>query len=316
MEDSNQRVEDGRLRLLLIEDHPPDRAGVERLLRSAGQHYTLEVVERVEESVPLLDERRVDLVLLDLGLPDSSGLESFHRLRAQAPDVPVIILTGEADPRIAQQAVRHGAQDYLVKGRLEGNLLLHAVRYAAERHAHQQELEELSLRDPLTGLYNRRGFRLLAEQSLRLAQRNGRESVLLLADVDRLKRINDTYGHPAGDEALCVVARAFVTAMRESDIIARLAGDEYAALAVEAHPPGIPSLVGRLRECLRAESRVCAAGEITVSIGMAPFDPQSSPTLDDLLAAADRDMYGEKRGGVHLEQRRFGGEADRPTGAP
>jgi len=294
------------IRILLIEDNPDDVKIVERILQSGSQLYSIRAVNRVADSLPLLDEGKADLLLLDLGLPDSMGLESFHRLRAQAPDVPIIILTGEADLETAREAVRNGAQDYLIKGQLEGNLLLHAVHYAAERHALHQELEELSLCDPLTGLYNRRGFWLLAEQSLLLAKRNGRESVLLLADVDRLKTINDTHGHLVGDQALCAVARAFVAAMRESDIIARLAGDEFVALAVEAHPPGILSLISRFRERLRDERKTAeGTADLTVSIGSAPFDPTSSPTLEELMDAADKAMYMEKRSGSHIEQRRL-----------
>jgi len=294
---------DRPIRVLLIEDNRDDSLVAERVLRSDEQRYAVRTVGRVDESLPLLDERQVDLVLLDLGLPDSVGLEAFHRLRAQAPDVPIIILTGKADLEIARSAVRKGAQDYLIKGQLEGNLLLHAVHYAMERQALHQELEEQSLRDPLTGLHNRRGFWLLAEQSLRLAKRNGRESVLLLADVDRLKSINDTYGHLVGDEALCVVAKAFLASMRESDITARLAGDEFIALAVEAHPPGIPALIDRFCDYLKRESRSCP---VSVSIGIAPFDPQAAPTLAELIDAADRDMYRRKREGGRAEQGKLG----------
>lgn len=302
---------DGTLRILLIEDRPEDVHLVTRCLRSDRRLHSIESVDRVSRSLPLLDEGCVDLILLDLGLPDSTGLESFHRLRAHAPDIPIIILTGESDEQGASEAVRSGAQDYLIKEELVGNLLLHAVRYAAQRHAFHKELEDLSLRDPLTALYNRRGFSILAEQSLRLAKRNGRESVLLLADVDALKSINDTHGHLAGDRALCVVARALTGAMRDSDIIARFAGDEFVALAVEAHPPGIPSLVARLRDHLREE---CLSAEdmqgLSVSIGVAPFDPKGAPTLEELIERADREMYREKQGGRRVEAARLEGAQD------
>ena len=293
-------------RILLIEDNPGDARLVELALRDDALDGTVHTIERLEDSVSILDAGEADLILLDLGLPDSQGLEGFHRLRAQAPDIPIIILTGEGDLKTAHEAVRQGAQDYLIKGQLDGSLLVHAVGYAAERHALHQELEELSLRDPLTGLHNRRGFTLLAEQSLRLAKRNGRESVLLLADVDELKKINDRYGHLVGDRALCAVARAFERAMRDSDIIARLAGDEFVALAVEAHPPGIPSLVARLREHLREESAGAEGmAGLSLSIGVAPFDPKGSPTLEELIERADREMYRDKREGHRLEASRF-----------
>jgi two-component system cell cycle response regulator len=283
-------------RILFVEDNPGDVRLVQEMLAAFANGCIVTHVQRIDESIPLLDSGEVDLVLLDLSLPDSTGLETFDRIRAQSPDVPIVILTGQQDIEAAREALRRGAQDYLVKGQLEGNLLLHAVHYSAERHAVRQELEELSLRDPLTGLYNRRGFTLLAEQSLRLAKRNGRESVLLLADVDGLKAINDAHGHLGGDEALCAVARSFAAAMRDSDIISRLAGDEFVVLAVEANPPGIPAIVTRIENRLSEERQRCAATrQLSVSIGIAPFDPKTAPTLKELTDAADKDMYIQKR---------------------
>jgi len=285
-----------RARILLIDASGECAIEVDRILKRLERTYELRTTPSVEASVPLLDKRQVDLILLDAGAPGEAQHEAFGRLRAQSPDLPIIILADEEDAEQAREALRRGAQDYLVKDRLEGNLLLHAIQYATERHAVHQELEDLSLRDPLTGLYNRRGFVLLAEQSLRLAKRNGRESVLLLADVDDLKTINDTHGHMAGDRGLCAVAKAFTSAMRESDIVSRLAGDEFVALAVEAHPPGIGGLVERFNDHLAAErSKDKAIENLSVSIGMAPFDPQTAPTLADLMHAADGNMYARKR---------------------
>ena len=295
-------------RVLHVEDSPADAALVESILTGSERSCTVTCVQHIADTVPILDAGKADLILLDLRLPDSVGLEGFHRLRAQAPEIPIIVLSGESDIEMAREALRNGALDYLVKGQLDGNLLDHAVCFAAERHALQRELEERSLRDPLTGLYNRRGFRLLADQSLRLAKRNGRESVLLLADVDKLKAINDAHGHPEGDRALCAVARAFDAAVRDSDIVARLSGDEFVALAVEARPPGIPSLVARLRERLAEEgARFRKSVELSVSIGIAPFDPKAAPSLDQLIEAADLDMYRDKAGGRCTEQGRLPG---------
>jgi len=289
-------------RILFVEDSPADAALVERILTGSERSCTVTCVQHIADTVPILDAGEADLILLDLRLPDSVGLEGFRRLRAQAPETPIIVLTGRDDVEMAREAL----QNYVVKGQLDGNLLVHAVRFAAERHALQRELEERSLRDPLTGLYNRRGFRLLADQSLRLAKRNGRESVLLLADVDKLKAINDAHGHAEGDRALCAVARAFDAAVRDSDIVARLSGDEFVALAVEARPPGIPSLVARLRERLAEEGeRLTRTVELSVSIGIAPFDPKAAPSLDQLIEAADLDMYRDKAGGRRAEQGRL-----------
>jgi two-component system, cell cycle response regulator len=282
-------------RILLVEDNPGDARIVREMLRESPSIEEITVVERIRDCIRLIDDQLVDLILLDLSLPDSSGLNGFHRLRAHSSEIPIIILTGFADIRIAEEAVRSGAHDYLVKGELEGNLLLHAVQYSVLRHAFRSDLEELSLRDPLTSLYNRRGFRLLAEQSLRLAKRNARESVLLIADMNDLKEINDTYGHAAGDLALQAAARSFTPALRDSDIVARLGGDEFVALAVEAQPPGISSLLERVDTQLEMENqKLNMALPLSLSIGATPFDPSESPSLNDLIVAADRDMYEKK----------------------
>ena len=283
-------------RILLVEDNPDEEVIVRRLLSKSSIIGDLTTVARIRDCLGLIDDKLVDMVLLDLSLPDSKGLEGLHRLRAHAPEIPIIILTGSSDIETAEQAVRSGAQDYLVKGQLEGNLLLHAVRFASLRHAFRNELEELSLRDPLTGLHNRRGFDLLADQSLRLAKRNVQHLVLLLADMNDLKNINDTLGHTQGDEALQAAARAFTTALRDSDVLARIGGDEFVALAVGATPLGVDSLLARLREQLELEdAKLDMPLPFSLSIGVAPFDPKAAPSLSDLIDVADRDMYDKKQ---------------------
>lgn len=282
----------------MVEDNPGDLRLIRELLCEAEPPTEILTADRISDAFHKLASDRIDLVLLDLSLPDSSGMEGFRRIRSEMPCIPIIILTGLRDVAMAREAVRSGAQDYLVKGQLEGNLLVHAVRYAMHRHALQRSLEELSLRDPLTGLYNRRGFHLLAEQSLRVARRTGRESLLMMADVDDLKGLNDRLGHPFGDRALCAVARAVEGGLRESDIVARVGGDEFLVLAVEAHPPGVDRLIDRVRTKLRMESAGLGfGGELSISIGCAAFDPTAGQTVTDLVVQADAEMYKAKQEG-------------------
>ena len=284
------------IRILLVEDNPGDSRLVKELLAPLEDVGEITVVERIRDCIRFVEEDLVDLVILDLSLPDSTDLSGFQRLRAHSPDLPIIILSGVTERETAKLAVQSGAHDYLIKGELEGNLLRHAVQFTVLRHTFRSELSELSLRDPLTGLHNRRGFKLLADQSLRLARRNGRNSVLLLADMDDLKRINDTHGHAQGDLALQASARAFADALRDSDIIARFGGDEFVALAVEANPPGIDSLLDRIDAQIQHQNDsldMCIP--LSLSIGIAPFDPKNPPSLDDLIVVADRDMYEHKK---------------------
>jgi PAS domain S-box-containing protein len=126
---------DSKIRILLLEDNPADRCLIGAFLREAnGFRFVLEGVDRVAEGLRSLNRSEFDLVLLDLSLPDASGLEGFERIRRAAPGVPVIVLTGLDDDASAVAAVNAGAQDYLVKGRVDGRVLIRSMRYAIERH--------------------------------------------------------------------------------------------------------------------------------------------------------------------------------------
>ena len=132
-----------KLRLLVVEDNPADADFIHEMLPQAGPAgFEIESVARLSEALTRLESKDIDIVLLDLGLPDSQGLQTFHTLRKVAPDIPVIVLTGNDDQELAVAAVRHGAQDYLVKGRIDGDLLVRAARYALERERLITELRE------------------------------------------------------------------------------------------------------------------------------------------------------------------------------
>ena len=133
--------------VLLIEDNPGDARLIEVLLEEAGAGFALEWVPTLTDGLRRLEatDGRLDAVLLDLALPDSSGLETFTSVRAVAPYVPVIVLTGQDDAKLAVHAVREGAQDYLLKGGVDGALLTRSVRYAIERKRAQEQLRAASL---------------------------------------------------------------------------------------------------------------------------------------------------------------------------
>jgi CheY-like chemotaxis protein len=132
-----------RLRILIVEDNPADADFIHELLPQTGPlNFQIGSVTRLSKALARLGSKDIDLVLLDLGLPDSQGLQTFHTLRKAVPDIPVIVLTGNNDQELAVAAVRDGAQDYLVKGRIDGDLLVRAARYALERERLISELRE------------------------------------------------------------------------------------------------------------------------------------------------------------------------------
>ena len=160
----------------------------------------------------------------------------------------------------------------------------------------EEQLRELSLLDELTGLTNRRGFYLLAKQQIKVADRSRRGLVLIFADMDGMKYINDTFGHKEGDQALIDAAGIIKGAFRASDIIARLGGDEFIALSVEASEESKENIQDRLRENLEAHNlETTKPYKLSISIGITVYDPAAPCTLDELIERGDKLMYENKQ---------------------
>jgi len=174
-------------------------------------------------------------------------------------------------------------------------LLMRAVRCAAKQYMLQAELGNLALTDELTDLYNRRGFMALAERQLKVGRRSGRGMLLFVIDVDRLKQINDSFGHSEGDRALKRTAQALEMTFRDSDVIARLGGDEFAVLAIEASGHSEATIRTRLCEDLKSISAGESRYEISLSLGVARFDPSGHTSIGELMVKADQAMYEQKR---------------------
>jgi diguanylate cyclase (GGDEF)-like protein/PAS domain S-box-containing protein len=162
-----------------------------------------------------------------------------------------------------------------------------------ERKRGEEHLLALCMTDELTGLYNRRGFFVLAEQQIKLANRSGQRMVLLSADLDDFKRINDRFGHAEGDSVLMETASLLRGTVRESDVVSRLGGDEFVIL--QSADAQAESLVSRLRKNLAIfNSERHRPYEISLSIGVSHYDPSSPSSLVRILADADKAMYEEK----------------------
>lgn len=131
------------IKILLIEDNPGDARLIrEMLARAKGAKFDLERADRLQTGLERLNRGGFDLVLLDLGLPDSRGLDTFVKMHTQTPGVPIVVLTGLDDETLAIKAVQAGAQDYLIKGKIDNHLLVRAVRYAVERGKLIRELQD------------------------------------------------------------------------------------------------------------------------------------------------------------------------------
>jgi len=162
---------------------------------------------------------------------------------------------------------------------------------------HANALRELSMRDELTRLNNRRGFMHLAEQQVKLADRGGRPVALFFIDLNGMKAINDRLGHDEGDKALLDAAHLLQQTFRDSDVVARLGGDEFVVLATDCPASMVPAVKKRLQAALDLfNGEPTRRYQISMSVGVTTYDPPASRTrsIDELLVEADERMYEEK----------------------
>jgi len=177
--------------------------------------------------------------------------------------------------------------------------LKRAAVWAVKQSLLDREIRSLAITDELTGFLNRRGFLAAATQELKLAHRDKQSVLLLFCDVDHMKAVNDAYGHKEGDLALIRTADALEESFRNSDVLARLGGDEFAVLAWEASIPDLQTILARLEKNLLKTTADEPRYKLSLSIGVARYDPESPVTLGELMAQADQDMYKHKNRGSY-----------------
>jgi len=279
--------------ILIIEDDESTRKTLTLVLGKKG--YATETARTGKEALEKAKKQSFNVALLDIKLPDMEGMELVAPLKEFHPDLVVIVITGYASLETALQALKEGAADYIPKP-LDMKDVLAAIGEALERQRLAVELHKLSRSDDLTGLLNRRGFIRMAQHQLRLANGTKTQVPLLFADFDHLKQINDTLSHRDGDRALIEVADVLKQTFRESDIIARIGGDEFVVLTIEAGKDSEEVLLHRLQEELDAHN---AQGErrykLSISVGIAYYDPERPCSIDELLHRADTLMYEQKK---------------------
>jgi two-component system cell cycle response regulator len=282
------------LLLLLVEDNPADAEYVQELLDLVPDgKVEVRHAETLAAARSQLSDAP-DCALLDLNLPDTDGLEGVADLSRHAPELPIVVLTGQRDREVGMQAVKNGAQDFLTKGDLDAESMLRTIHYAIERKAAERALQRRASHDSLTGLPNRD---LLVDR-LSIAGRRQRPDArlaVLFIDLDGFKDVNDRHGHAAGDRLLKDVASVLMTSLRPGDTVARFGGDEFAVLCEDlldavAAVQIAERIVAAISAVSTAEWRVSASVGIACQLGPG-LDP------DELLAQADEAMYRAKRQG-------------------
>ncbi len=286
--------------VLLIEDNLIDAQLVRRLLRrvTASSYYRITHVRTLGDALLSAEDVTPDVILADLNLPDSRGTDTVASLQTAYPDIPLVIVSAWEDEAISLRSVKAGAQDYLVKGHIDGANLHRVIRYAIERKRTELELVRLAHYDQLTSLPNRTLLRERVDHAIARAMRAGCGVATLILDMDRFKEINDMLGHELGDRLLIEVAQRIRDCVRDQDTVARLGGDEFAVIlegVSEAREvlPVIERIIRSLSEVTTVEGHSVNS---SISVGVAMY-PENGSDLSELLRAADLAMYQAKSSG-------------------
>lgn len=288
------------IKLLSVEDDPDDVYILKTMLeKDKHTQFEFEHVKTMQAASNILQEKQFDAALLDLGLPDSHGPESIRLLAEQFPDLPIIVVTDHDSIELEEKLVALGAEDFLSKRDLTNGLLTRVIRLSIERKQLQLRIEASALIDDLTGLYNRQSFYQHLTAGVAQASRSGFKIAVFFIDLDKFKHINDQYGHRVGDQALKQFSDFIKANTRESDVAARIGGDEF-AIAIFNYPSKVDLEVYFKRLFSEQPIEIKASKddgplsfELNFSTGICEWTPGDS--VDKLIEAADTDMYRIKR---------------------
>jgi diguanylate cyclase (GGDEF)-like protein len=286
------------LRVVLIEDSAADARLLREMFGKERDSFEMTHVSNMREAIIHLAKNGTDVILLDLGLPDACGLEAVRQAHAAAPDIPLMVLTDLDDEALASEAMKAGAQDYLIKGQVENRALPRALRHTIERHRIQVETEFIAQHDALTNLPNRLLLNDRVSQAIRLSRRRMTATAVIFLDLDRFKYINDSLGQAIGDQLLQSVSRRLLACVRDSDTVTRQGGDEFVILLSEiAHAQDAAKSAQQILLSLAAphfigKHELHIDGSIGISVY--PLDGEDAETL---IKNADMAMYHAKENG-------------------
>lgn len=287
--------------ILIVDDNPVDRELFSHLVRQIPSDNNIEILpaDSIESALEVLEHHTPACCLVDFNLANSTGLDFLKTIRrsTHGEGLPVVIMTGAGDEKIATDVMRGGAQDYLVKGELTPEVIGQSITAAINTSELQNKLRYLAHYDSLTGLLNRSLFIDRMQTAIDQCDRYKQSCSLLFIDVDDFKKINDQYGHEAGDILLETIGTRIKSNCRVTDSPARLGGDEFAILLSHIDESKTHTTAEKILKQV-SEPVVFESQRINVSlsIGVAHY-PNTAKNAQDLMRQADEAMYRAKRSG-------------------
>jgi diguanylate cyclase (GGDEF)-like protein len=285
-------MESTHYKILVVDDEEPMRKLIVSFLSPKGHQCV--TANNGREALDKFMETKCDALITDIVMPEMDGITLTKELSKHYQNLPVMVMTGYTEEYSAETAIASGAREFINKPFSISEFLIRFDKMMRD-HKGEEALLALSLIDELTGLYNRRRFFVLTDQYLKLSVRTKKRLLLLFIDMDNLKWTNDHHGHNEGDQALIDLANILKKTFRESDIIARIGGDEFVVLSESTDENG-EIVLTRLYENIEdhnAKGSRCYT--LSISVGTTQFDPKYPVSIDELLSKADALMYAQKR---------------------
>lgn len=292
--------------VLVVEDNVDDIMILRRHFARLDGSYCVDIAYTAAEAVARARDAHFDVVFIDHHLPDADGEALIVQMLDAVPYLPIVMLTGQGDERLAVKVMKAGAYDYLRKDDLSREMLSRTLRTALDRarlqaevRAARQRVEQLAIRDGLTGLFNRRHFNGLLETEFARALRYDQPLACVMLDIDHFKQFNDTRGHPCGDAVLEHLAEVLLSVARQVDAVARYGGEEFVLLLPNTDLDGAQKVAERIREATANGPIVYHGAQlyVTVSLGVATSTLPGVCTTEALIKRADDALFRAKRGG-------------------
>jgi diguanylate cyclase (GGDEF)-like protein len=299
-------MERRNIKVIICDDDPADRSLVRQLLKKATTHdFSLLEVSDGTELMQALDKERIDVILLDIQLPGRSGLDLLEDINAKNI-APVVMATGFGDEMMAVEAMKLGAYDYLPKMQLSASSLARVVTNALDKWQMEREISRyrkeivyMAKVDELTGINNRRSLMDLLKSAIEKAQKDGSQLNLFTLDIDFFKKVNDTYGHDAGDEVLVGVTKAVQACLPMGAIFGRQGGEEFMVVLPGRDLAFTRETAETCRRFVEESALIDRDGlnvKATVSLGIAGLS-ETVNNFDKIIKQADLALYKAKENG-------------------
>lgn len=280
-------------RILVIDDDVMTAEYYAAVLRDAGME--IQLLREPGELLNAMADFRPELLLMDVYMPESNGVELSKMIRQDNTylDVPIVFLSSEDDLQKQLAAVEAGADDFLTKP-IAPQFLVSALSSRAERY---RSLRTLIMRDGLTGLYNHTAIKEALIAEIAIAGRNHTPLALAMLDLDNFKNVNDTYGHPVGDQVLRTLSRLLRQRLRQSDVVGRYGGEEFAVIFPGTSAATAAKVLDQVRQVFCKIQQFSEYGDFSVSFSAGIADLTATSNFDELFDSADAALYSAKHSG-------------------